>query len=120
MLAAWCPSLIEGIRSEKERQNFAHKGELLQRVMSGEITAEQMRWQRAVSEEMQKPVDTMLDCFAAGRPSLMPAASMDYCNSLQMSFAREFVICKQGDFKLAKRFAEEFPNSAGMRATVVE
>lgn len=119
MLAAWCPSLIEGIRRERDRQNLVHKGELLQRLGRGEITAEQMRWQRSIAEDMQKPVDTMLDCFATGRPSLLQDASMDYCNSLQMSFAREFVICKRGDFKLAKRFTDEFPNSTGMRATIV-
>jgi hypothetical protein len=104
MLAAWCPSLVERIRQERGRQNLQHKSELLQRVLRGQISVEQMRTQRMVAEKMQEPVDVMLDCFATGRPSLMPDTSMDYCNSPQMNFAREFVICKQGDFELAKRF----------------
>jgi hypothetical protein len=35
---------------------------------------------------------------------------MDFCNCLQMVFARVFVICAQSDFSLARRMMRENPH----------
>jgi len=110
MLAAWCPSLLERMRAERDREHTDRKRELLARVVRGHMTAEQMRQQLALLNERLEPVDQLLANFEAGTPAPMQETSMDHSNSLQMNFAREFIICKRGDFALAKQFVKDAPS----------
>ena len=43
MLAAWCPSLVERMVSERDDGRATLAGEALQRVAAGALRAEQMR-----------------------------------------------------------------------------
>ena len=110
MLAAWCPSLLERMRAEREREHTDRKRELLAGVDRGHMTAEQMRQQLALLNERLEPVDQLLANFEAGTPVPMQETSMDQSNSLQMNFAGEFIICKRGDFALAKQFVKDAPS----------
>jgi hypothetical protein len=109
MLAAWCPSLLERMRADREKEHSNRKRELLAVVVRGHITAEQMRQQLVLINERLEPVDQLLAHFEAGTPIPMQETSMDHSNSLQMNFAREFIICKRGDFGLARLFVKGFP-----------
>lgn len=113
MLVAWCPSLLQRIRNERDRQSQEQKSQLLGMVMRGEISSDQMREQLAVLADMGQFPDTVLAHFEEGTPVPMTESTMDFSNSLQMNYAREYVICKQGDFKLAQRFVKNFPGHTG-------
>jgi hypothetical protein len=119
MLAAWCPSILQQIRDERDRQRQEQTSELLGMVMRGQISPDQMREQLAVFAEMGKFPQTVLAGFDAGAPVPMTESNMDFSNSLQMNYAREYVICKRGDLKLAQRFVTQFPDHTGKRPTAV-
>jgi hypothetical protein len=119
MLAAWCPSLLDKIHNEHHRQSAEHQGELLSMLMRNEISPAQMRIQLSALAALRKPVDNLLSAFASGEPIILDESNMDFCNSLQMNYARDYVICKQGDFALARRFVSEFSGNVGRGLTAM-
>lgn len=119
MLAAWCPTILKRVRAERDRQNRDHKTELLSMLMSGDITAEQMRLQLSILDDLGKPADDLIENFENGTPVRMDENNMDFNNSLQLNYARDYVICKYGNFKLARKFVERYPNHKGKTMTAI-
>lgn len=119
MLAAWCPSLLEKVRAERTRQNHEQKTGLLAMVMCGDITPDEMRLRLAELDQLGKPIDELLENSDAGTPVPMLETNMDFSNSLQMTYAGDYVICKQGDFRLARRFVGENPGHTGRQMTTM-
>lgn len=114
MLAAWCPTLIGKVRAEHLRSQDEWKGRLVSMLARGQITVDQMRQQMDTMKTLLRPVNSLLTSFDDGAPVPVNEANMDFHNSLQLNYAREFIICKQGDFKLASRFVDEDPTQSGM------
>lgn len=115
MLAAWCPSILKKVKAERERQNRAHKSELIAMLSKGDITPDVMKLQVAHLNELSAATDELIANSSSGTPVTLDASNMDFSNSLQMSCSRDYVICKQGDFRLAERFIKEFPNHSGRK-----
>ena len=54
-------------------------------------------------------IESLLQNAAEGRPIDSDDDNMDYYNSLQTSYAYRYVACQNGDFDLAKKHNNEFP-----------
>ena len=117
MLAAWCPTIVERVRTERDRQQKQAKSDLLGLLMRGQIKTEQMQQKLAILGNIHHPVKDLLAGFDAGLPVAVDESDMDFSNSLQVGYARDFIICKAGDFELARRFVKEFPNMSSRRST---
>jgi hypothetical protein len=89
------------------------KGYLLGLVLEGKLSNADMRNQLHEQSNVFESADNLISGFERGEPIEMNDENMDYNNSLQMGHAREFVICKNADFLLAKRFVKDFPNHKG-------
>lgn len=113
MLAAYCPSLLTEMDDNRLKGRAELARALLVAVASNQITAEQMADQLSGFDADTAPATDMLTKVAAGEPILLQEENMDFCNSLQMQFAREFVICPRRDFRLASRFVNEYPDDRG-------
>jgi hypothetical protein len=72
---------------------------------------EQLRPLRKVIEDGIREVDS-------GTPTMLTAENMDFQSSLQVANASEHLICKHGDFALAKRFMKENPHHKGFEMAI--
>lgn len=118
MLCAWCPSIM-GQLKERHRQ---HKNELAGAMLSPRMMQvsepEKMAAFIAQLRPLTKTIEDRIENFEKGTPTLLTADNMDFQNSLQVSNAREHVICRKGDFALAKRFMEDNPHHRGFQMTL--
>lgn len=118
MLAAWCPSIMGKIK-EQHRQ---HKNELAGAMLSPRMMHLAEPEKMAVLIEKLRPLTMVVEGrirhFEEGTPTLLTAENMDFQNSLQVSNASEHIICKQGDFALAKRFMNDNPHHKGFQMTL--
>jgi len=113
MLAAWCPSRLREMQHHRDTAFDEVRRQLLAQVRLGKIRPDMMRIQLQVMEEMGRPAEALLRNVENGTPAAMTAENMDFTNSLQMTYARDYVICKQGDFRLARKFMDDFPCHRG-------
>lgn len=60
-------------------------------------------------EEEVEAAASMPKCAAAGVPFILDEGNMDFYNSLQMQWARRYVIGMRGDFTFARKFNKQFP-----------
>lgn len=74
-----------------------------------------MRQQLEKFDGAAAPLYELVATFEAGRPMPLEPTNMDFSNALQMQYAREFVVCPDGDFHLAKRFMADNPEHRGVR-----
>ncbi|MEM8793721.1 MAG: DUF4238 domain-containing protein [Pseudomonadota bacterium] len=117
-LALWCPSLLKEIQDgEAEQKRLMAKIVLSLKLSSEAGSAEIKRSLESVKSETAR-VQSTLKHFADETPILLPEESMDFQNSLQISQAREHLVCPQGDFELARRFAEEYPDHQGRKLSI--
>lgn len=110
MLCAWCPSIIPDAHAQianarKEGQQIA-----IAAVMAGRLTPQQMKDALQSVEPEYKRAEMMLEAVKSGQPVESNNETMDFYNSLQMGFAHRFIINRHGDFELARRHNQEFPN----------
>ncbi len=107
-LAAWCPSI-----SKKIRESISNgKREIATATLSphgqknvNKTDLNQLKLHVAILQKR-------LDDINSGNPIQLEGEYMDFLNTLQARTARDFLICKNGDFELAKRFVEvEGPGS---------
>lgn len=108
MLCAWCPSILEGIRRSRADQERALSSIILSPRMMGAIRS-RAELDRNLAE-MRKARERMrgwLQHFEDGTPMPSNSDNMDFYNTMQVGYAREFIVCRRGDFSLAKRYVQE-------------
>ncbi len=119
MLCAWCPSILDDIRQSHAVAKQAKRIDALMRVANGEISTADMKLKMEALTMHEQPRDELLAAAAEGFPVSSSSENMDYYNSLQTSFAARYVISREGDFSLARRFNGENPAlKRGHRITV--
>jgi hypothetical protein len=118
MLAAWCPSLMRGFAEARAGQDRKTQAAALQAVMDGKISAAQMKAFIEEITSVARPLDDLLDAWRAGLPSRPTSENMDFHNSLQVSQAREFVICQKSDFTLAREMMADGTGRSGIQFRV--
>lgn len=118
MLCAWCPSIMGQIKERHREHKNGLAGAMLSPRMMQLSEPERMAAFIAQLRPLTKTIEDRIDCFERGTPTLLTADNMDFQNSLQVSNAREHVICKKGDFALAKRFMADNPHHRGFQMTL--
>ncbi|AJY46541.1 DUF4238 domain-containing protein [Martelella endophytica] len=120
MLAAWCPSIIEGIRSNVSRD----RKDALHAKARATLSASSLETSRRAElndtlKKMEKSLlklEQFIEEAGSGKPILLTNANMDHYNALQVQSAREFVVCRKSDFDLARRVvAREGSTRGGFR-----
>ena len=109
MLACLCPTILNGAVEQLDKNLNEVRAALLPLVMAGRITGEQMRARVAIIEEKGCRIRGWWQRYMDGIADTGNDENMDFYNSLQMSQSRQFVISKNEDFALAKRFVADFP-----------
>lgn len=110
LLACLCPSILTGA-VEKHRADLNEvRAALFPLVARGQMTGAEMKAHIQSLETLAIPIMHWWDQFRAGTVGESTEENMDFYNSLQMSQARQFVVCKKGDFALAERWRKDFPN----------
>lgn len=115
VLCAFCPSIFGKARVAYDQGMQAARTKAFAAFSSGRISAEWMRRTIEAAEHAIAPQTEMLRHFEEG--SAYPGTDdlMDFNNSLQVKYASRFIVCKNSDFALAKRFVKELPNAQGGR-----
>lgn len=111
MLAAFCPTILQTIQertqySLENAENMAVAG-----VREGLISAIKAKEHLEHIRRLLQPATELANAFETGMPLRLPNKVMDFCNSLQLVFARDFVVCAQGDFKLARKMSKLNPKT---------
>ncbi|HEY0414299.1 MAG TPA: DUF4238 domain-containing protein [Allosphingosinicella sp.] len=109
LLCAWCPSVLDELRRTHAEGKASRRAEALAAVTAGRVSPAQMR---ALLEQMRPAeewIETLLQNAAEGQPIESNDDNMDYYNSLQTSYAFRYIVCQNGDFGLAKKHNNEFP-----------
>lgn len=68
--------------------------------------------------ECRATIEGTLTRALEGIPLSASNENMDFQNALQVGQAREYLICQEADFDLARRFMAEHPESKGRRIFV--
>jgi hypothetical protein len=108
-LAAWCPSILEGRRLYMDGEFNHYKETLVGMVMSGSMTASQMKAQLEPLKEATQQITNMITAYDNGTPVAVDSDHVDFQKSLQMAFSVRHVICQKGDFNVAKQFMKDHP-----------
>lgn len=118
LLAAWCPSIRGSLSNGAEAIRQSLSSAALYQLRAGAMGAEQMRQQMEALRQNKVVGEDIVDCIYSGVPHRLGPEQMDFYNSLQMSWAREFVVSPDGDFALAEQFMEKNPKSQGRRISM--
>lgn len=82
----------------------------VQRVMSGQMTASQMKEQLDLLKSTGSRLIDLIEKHDVGLPVVCDDKHVNFQNSLQMAYSVRHVICRQGDFGIARRFMKDHPN----------
>jgi hypothetical protein len=115
MLAAWCPTIMQLVRKSGRDSRRRLAGAFLKLVSAARLSPDGMRQNLAKFDEAAAPLYELVETFEAGTPMLLEPTNMDFSNALQMHYARELVICPDGDFGLAQAFMADNPKHRGVR-----
>lgn len=102
MLCAWCPTILAELEQDLEAQKKRTQMEALSAVASGQLSSDNMRQLLEEVRRAQRPARLILENVEAGTPLSTADTTMDFYNSLQTSWAHRHVICRDGDFALAR------------------
>ncbi len=119
LIAAWCPSILHEIREgyKAHRRNMAS-------VILGASGCTRARGPNIDRElaSLRAPshrIERLLERTEAGLPLESDAENMKHFNSLQVSFANEFIICERGNFGIARDFMNTYPGKLQSRIDFV-
>ncbi len=113
VLCAFCPSIFGKAREAYEQGMQAARAQAFEAFVAGRITAQWMRKSIEAAERAIAPQMEMLRHFRDGTAYQATDDLMDFNNSLQVKYATRFLVCKNGDFDLARRFVKDFPHARG-------
>ena len=54
-----------------------------------------------------------IDAIENGTPIPLTDENMDFHNSMTLAFARQFIVCRNSDFDLARRWMQDNPGHTG-------
>lgn len=112
LLAAWCPSIAEKSRSSISEFNRLLATFMLSPAAWNHHDAEKKSMlDQARTQHLE--VINRIDAIESGTPVLLTNENMDFHNSMTLSFARQFVVCRDGDFDIARRWMKENPGHTG-------
>ena len=119
LLAYFCPSIIDNLRSEHDAQLKAAKvAQILSVLGTGEMGASAYHERDALVQAAQRSGD-FLTRFDAGLPIACEAKDVDAHNMLQIQQSERFVVSNRSDFTLAERMITEDPRfRIGLRSTI--
>ncbi len=109
MLCALCPSIATGIYHRITSHRSVVKQRIQAMAVKGLITFSEMSKQIQKFDDELANADEMHKCLTKGSPLSSGVSNMDFYNSLQMQWAKRYVIDKNSNFKLARRHNKEFP-----------
>lgn len=115
LLACLCPSILGGAIERLDASLNEVRAKLLPLVVAGKITGAQMKAQVDLLESNGSRIRAWQQRYVDGVPEQSGDDNMDFYNSLQMSQSLRFVISKNEDFALAKRFMTDFPDHKAAR-----
>jgi hypothetical protein len=115
MLSAWCPSILTNIRENQKSTKELASAAMLGQILQGRMQPFQMRANLDELDRLSAPIESLLQSFETGSPVQLDEDNMDFSNSLQMQYAKNFVVCPIGDFGLAQRFMKDNPAHRGVR-----
>lgn len=111
MLAAFCPSILANFRKTFEEQRVlvqqAQAAAVLSPVMLTPQGKAELNEHLAYLKSGMAKIERFIDATNDGSPLVATDENMDFYNTMQVAFAREFIVCEKGDFDLAERFVEE-------------
>ena len=105
MIAALCPSLATNARKEI-RESRQRTAVTIGTARLQGVPAEDISYHSEVIEEALKPATALLDSITTGTPLSINDDVMDFCCSLQLAYARDFVILPRGDYQRARKFSQ--------------
>ena len=109
MLCAWCPSILEELRTAHAKGKDQRRSELLGLVSQGKILISQVKPIINQFEDMECNINNLIACADNGIPISSASDNMDFYNSLQVSWATRYVVCPSNQYGLAKKFNREKP-----------
>jgi hypothetical protein len=109
LVGAWCPTVAAESRQLLENAKKAIEREALAAVMAGRMTASQMRDHLDQSRNQFRVAEDIHRAIGNGSPIETIDATMDFYNSLQLSYSHRYVISREGDFSFARRHNKDFP-----------
>jgi hypothetical protein len=109
MLCAWCPTVMAASRKMLDDAKQTVERDGLSALMAGRTTADKMRQNLDASRAQFRVAESMHEAFAGRRPIDSVDATMDFYNSLQLSYAHRYVISREGDFAFARKYNRENP-----------
>jgi hypothetical protein len=108
-LGAFCPSVFMDISERLAATRKLTQASTQNLAVHGIITFNEMTRRMRRFEEETEAGTSMLKCAAAGVPFILNDTNMDFYNSLQMQWAKRYVIGMRGDFDFARKFNRKFP-----------
>lgn len=112
-LCAWCPTIRETMRNTNADQKRKLAAVILSPKMASVANPALLAEQIEQVREYRATVEKTLNLTAEGMPLSTSSENMDFQNSLQVGQARDFLICREADFDLARQFMKEHPYSKG-------
>ena len=111
MLAAWCPSILremeESSSAAHAKLDTAYVNTILSPIIAGRSDITALRDQIKLARESLRKTSEFVAACRSGVPADMTDDNMDFYNSMQVQSAREYVVCRDSDFRLARRFVTE-------------
>ena len=119
MLGAWCPSIMDAIRTEQREGKFRRREEIVAAAYQRRFPVGGIKHALDLFAPLEGKIDAFITNVDEGRPIASDDGNMDFFNSLETMFAYRYVVCQQGDFELARRHNAEFPRyRKGLRPTM--
>lgn len=103
MLGAFCPTIMPSFSNTFDEQMEMARRTAVSALMDGFAPSVGKAHISHISDTLE-PLRSLLDAWQSGDAYELTSSTMDFNNSLQLAFAKDFVICARNDFELARRF----------------
>lgn len=107
MLAAWCPSIIDKLKDGAKESRFLKQQLIAQKriAITRLESVKSLECDKLLSdlEVSLNKVEEFVLAVEVGKPMMLNDDNMDRYNALQVQSAREFIVCQNADFDLARK-----------------
>lgn len=118
LLAAWCPTILAGIKERRAEQRRILASAVLSPSLARGRNNGELIDQLSGLKGLGDSAGELIEAFEAGTPVTLSKENMDFQNSLSVGQSREHIVCQKADFELARRFTREFGSEPGRQITV--
>lgn len=112
VLGAWCPSIIEKFEQGRVEHATQRRQATMLMTLGRNIDRERMNAFMEQANAIDEKIGNMLTTVKNGQPLNCDEDHLTHLNSLQVAFARRYVICPRADFDLARRMLRDDPSLA--------